>query len=161
MILLLLTLSMGIPLDMIQIEVILQTAPHPLQKPLIAQQFTFAFLRLLFRTVPASAELTDQATIQNHYSRKARGQDTVHKQWPVTVHSNSTPDRIMKLLFAFGWQDNSPEVKAIYLPWFQLSSEGSKALSSYIRHPWHQSSSDSLGPFRLLKVIEESPLALP
>ena len=116
---------------------------------------------LLFRTVPASAELTDQATIQNHYSRKARGQDTVHKQWPVTVHSNSTPDRIMKLLFAFGWQDNSPEVKAIYLPWFQLSSEGSKALSFYIRHPWLQSSLDFLGPFRLLKVIKRIPLRSP
>ena len=41
MILLLLILMMGIPLDMIQIEVILQTAPHLLQKPLAAQQFTF------------------------------------------------------------------------------------------------------------------------
>ena len=59
-------------------------------------------------------------TMQKYYSRKARGQNTVHKQWPVIVHSNSAPDRIMKLLFAFGWQDNSPEVKAIYLPWFQL-----------------------------------------
>ena len=43
MILPLLILMMGILLDMIQIEVILQTAPHPPQKPLIAQQFTFAF----------------------------------------------------------------------------------------------------------------------
>ena len=42
MILLLLILMMGIPLDMIQIEDILQTAPHLLQKPLTAQQFTFA-----------------------------------------------------------------------------------------------------------------------
>ena len=42
MILLLLILLMGIPLDMIQIEVILQTAPHLLQKPQIAQQLTFA-----------------------------------------------------------------------------------------------------------------------
>ena len=42
-ILLLLIHMMGIPLDMIQIEVILQTAPHLLQKPLTAQQFTFAF----------------------------------------------------------------------------------------------------------------------
>ena len=41
-ILLLLILMMGIPLDMIQIEVILQTAPHLLQKPLTAKQFTFA-----------------------------------------------------------------------------------------------------------------------
>ena len=80
MILLLLILTMGIPLDMIQIKVTLQTAPHLLQKPRIAQQFTFAFLRLLFRTVPAFAELTDKATIQSYYSRKARGQDTVHKQ---------------------------------------------------------------------------------
>ena len=38
MILLLLILMMGIPLDMIQIEVILQTAPHLLQKTQIAQQ---------------------------------------------------------------------------------------------------------------------------
>ena len=45
MILLLLILMMGIPLDMIQIEVILQMAPLLLQKPLTkAQQFTFAFL---------------------------------------------------------------------------------------------------------------------
>ena len=36
--------------------------------------------RLLFRTVPAPAELTDKATIQSYYSRKARGQNTVHKQ---------------------------------------------------------------------------------
>ena len=43
MILLLLIHMKGIPLDMIQIEVILQLAPHLLQKPLIAQQFTFAF----------------------------------------------------------------------------------------------------------------------
>ena len=44
MILLLLILMMGIPLDMIQIEVILQMAPHLLQKPQIAQQLTFALL---------------------------------------------------------------------------------------------------------------------
>ena len=43
MILLLLILMMGILLDMIQIEVILQAAPHLLQKPLTAQQLTFAF----------------------------------------------------------------------------------------------------------------------
>ena len=42
MILLLLTLMMGIPLDMIQIEDILQMAPHLLQKSQIAQQLTFA-----------------------------------------------------------------------------------------------------------------------
>ena len=43
MILLLLILMMGIPLDMIQIEGIPQTAPpHILQRPRIAQQFTFA-----------------------------------------------------------------------------------------------------------------------
>ena len=42
MILLLLILTMGIPLDMIQIKVILQKVPHPLQKTLIAQQLTFA-----------------------------------------------------------------------------------------------------------------------
>ena len=43
MILLLFIPMMGIPLDMILIEVILQTAPHLLRKLLIAQQFTFAF----------------------------------------------------------------------------------------------------------------------
>ena len=37
-------------------------------------------IRLLFRKVPASARLTDEATIQSYYSRKARGQNTVHKQ---------------------------------------------------------------------------------
>ena len=42
-ILLLLILMMGILLDMIRIEVILQTAPYLSQKPLAAQQFTFAF----------------------------------------------------------------------------------------------------------------------
>ena len=77
MILLLLILMMGIPLDMIQIEVILQMAPHLLQKPLTAQTVHLCILRLLFRTVPAPAELTDKAT--NYYSRKARGQNTVHK----------------------------------------------------------------------------------
>ena len=44
MILLLLILSMGILLDMIQIEVILQMAPLLLQRPLVAQQLTFAFI---------------------------------------------------------------------------------------------------------------------
>ena len=44
MILLLLILMMGIPLDMIQIEVILQMAPLLLQRPLVAQQLTFAFI---------------------------------------------------------------------------------------------------------------------
>ena len=44
MILLLLTRMMGIPLDMIQTEIILQTAPHLLQKAQIAQQLTFALL---------------------------------------------------------------------------------------------------------------------
>ena len=80
MILLLLIHMMGIPLDMIQTKVVLQMAPHLIQRPLIAQQLTFAFLRLLFRTVPAFARLTDKATIQNYYSRKTRGQNTVHKQ---------------------------------------------------------------------------------
>ena len=42
MILLLLILTMGTPLDMIQIEVILQTDPHLLQKIQIAQQLAFA-----------------------------------------------------------------------------------------------------------------------
>ena len=60
MILLLLILMMGIPLDIIQIEVILQTAPHLLQKPLKAQRH-LCILRLLFRTVPALAELTNKA----------------------------------------------------------------------------------------------------
>ena len=41
-ILLLLIRMMGIPLDMIQIEVIFQMAPHLLQKSQIAQQLTFA-----------------------------------------------------------------------------------------------------------------------
>ena len=66
----------------------------------------------------------------------------------------------MKLLFAFGWQDISPGVKAIYLPWFQLSSEGSKALSSYIRHPWHQSSSESLKAIQTSQV-RKNPLSSP
>ena len=79
MILPLLTHMKGIPLDMIQIEFILQTAPHLLQKPLIAQRY-LCILRLLFRTVPAPAELTNKATMQNYYSRKVRGQNTVHKR---------------------------------------------------------------------------------
>ena len=37
-------------------------------------------IRLLFRTVPALAKLIDKATMQKYYSRKARGQNTVHKQ---------------------------------------------------------------------------------
>ena len=63
MILPLLILMMGILLDMIQIEVILQTAPHPPQKPLIAQQFTFASFGYFSETVPKHAELTNKATI--------------------------------------------------------------------------------------------------
>ena len=42
-----------------------------------------------------------------------------------------------------------PEVKAIYLPWFQLSPEGSKALSSYIRHPWPHSSASPAFTFTI------------
>ena len=80
MILLLLILSMGILLDMIQIEVILQTAPHLLQKAPDSSTAHLCISRLLFRTVPKHAELTDKATIQSYYSRKARGQNTVHKQ---------------------------------------------------------------------------------
>ena len=44
MILLLLIHMKGIPLDMIQTETIIQTAPHLFQKPQIAQQLTFALL---------------------------------------------------------------------------------------------------------------------
>ena len=69
MILLLLTLMMGIPLDMIQIEVILQTAPHLLRKSQIAQQLTFASSGYYSEQYPFPAELTDKATIQNYYSR--------------------------------------------------------------------------------------------
>ena len=43
MILLLLIHMKGIPLDMIQIEIILQMAPQLFQKPLTAQQLTFTF----------------------------------------------------------------------------------------------------------------------
>ena len=80
MILLLLILMMGIPLDMIQIEVILQTAPRLLQKPLVAQQLTFAFFDYYSEQYPCLLKLTDKATIQSYYSRKAKGQNTVHKQ---------------------------------------------------------------------------------
>ena len=80
MILLLLILMMGIPLDMIQIKVILQTAPQLLQKPLKSSKVHLCILRLLFRTVPALVELTDKATMQSYYSSKVRGQNTVHKQ---------------------------------------------------------------------------------
>ena len=80
MILLLLIHMKGIPLDMIQIEAILQTAPQLLQKPLKSSKVHLCILRLLFRTVPALVELTDKATMQSYYSSKARGQNTVHKQ---------------------------------------------------------------------------------
>ena len=72
MILLLLILMKGIPLDMIQIEAILQTAPQLLQKPLKSSKVHLCILRLLFRTVPVPAELADKATIhctvQKHYA---------------------------------------------------------------------------------------------
>ena len=94
MILLLLIHMKGIPLDMIQTEAILQLAPHLLQKPLIAQQFTFASIRLLFRTVPALAELTDKATIPSYYCEK-QGDKTLFT--PTVPQTES-----LKLLFAFG-----------------------------------------------------------
>ena len=88
-------------------------------------------LWLLFKTVPAFAELAQlpftaqyKNTMQKYYSRKARGQITVHKQWPVTVHSNSAPDRIIEVTICFRLKRYSPEVKAIYLPWFQQTPEG-------------------------------------
>ena len=88
MILLLLIHMKGIPLVMIQIEVILQTAPHLLQKPLIARQFTFASFGYYseqypyLQSWPTKLLFTAQYknTMQKYYSRKARGQYTVHKQ---------------------------------------------------------------------------------
>ena len=158
MILLLLIHMTGIPLAMIQIKVISQSVPQAIQKQfsetLVCSTVHLCILRLLFRTVPTPAELTNKATI--HYSRKARGQNTVHKQWPATVHSNSAPDRIIEVTICFRLKRYSLEVKAIYLPWFQQSPEGSKALSFYIRHPWHQSYSGFLRSFKA-QASKESP----
>ena len=71
MILLLLIHMKGIPLDMIQIEAILQTAPQLLQKPQKAQKSAFAF---------SGYHLEQYPRMQSYYSSKARGQNTVHKQ---------------------------------------------------------------------------------
>ena len=60
-------------------------------------------LRLLFRTVPTHARLTDKATIQNYYSRKARGQNTVHKQWPITVQYPRKNHEVT-ICFRLTWQ---------------------------------------------------------
>ena len=50
------------------------------QTKLIAQQLTFASSGYYSEQYPFPAELTDKATSQSYYSRKARGQNTVHKQ---------------------------------------------------------------------------------
>ena len=94
---LLLIPMMGIHLDMIQIKDILQTAPHLLQKIPVCSTDHLCIIRLLFRTIPVPAELTDKATIQNYYSRKARGQNIVQILFTPTV-----PQDHLKLLFAFG-----------------------------------------------------------
>ena len=68
MILPLSTLMMGIPLDMIQIEDYLPVGSSPASKAPDSSTAHLCTSRLLFRTVPAPAELTDKATIQNCYS---------------------------------------------------------------------------------------------
>ena len=84
--------------------------------------------QLLFRTVPAIAELPSYYSL--HSTRTLcritipEKQDTAHKQWPATVHSNSAPDKIIEVTIWFRLKRYSPEVKAIYLPWFQQSPEG-------------------------------------
>ena len=71
MILLLLIHMMGIPLDMIQIEVILQTVPQLLQKPQKAQK---AHLCIPTATIQNSTRVcrvgpaTTHCTVQEHYA---------------------------------------------------------------------------------------------
>ena len=58
---------------------------------------------------------TVQNTMQSYYSRKARGQNTVHKQWPVTVHS-TVPQQNHWSYYCFRLKRYSPEGKSISLP---------------------------------------------
>ena len=53
--------------------------------------------------------------MQNYYSRKARGQNTVHKQWPVTVHS-TVPQQNHWSYYCFRLKRYSPEGKSISPP---------------------------------------------
>ena len=101
--------------------------------------------RLLFRTVPACRQITIHCTVQNtmqsHYSGKARGQDTVHKQWPVNVHS-TVPQTESLSYYLLSVEKNLPSVKANYPPWFP---------------PDFQQSSDSIqGSLSLYKAAFES-----
>ena len=86
-----------------------------------AQKFTFAFLRLLFRTVPAFAKLASYYSL--HSTRTLCRITIPEKQGDKTLFINSDqllftqqcPDRIIEVTICFRLKRYSPEVKAIYL----------------------------------------------